>query len=92
VIKTTCGDVQIKDICKNPNKYKILTFNHQTNQIETSKVEAFEIKPNINNWYELELENGIKLKVTGNHKIWCENLQCYRRVDQLDGTEDLIYK
>ena len=73
LIKTTVGDVSIEEICKNPNKYEVLTFNHQTNQIEPNKIDAIDVKPNINNWYELELENGIKLKITGNHRIWCEN-------------------
>ena len=92
LIKTTVGDISIEEICKNPNNYEVLTVNHQTNRIEANKIEAVDIKPNIDNWYEVVLENGTKLTVTGNHKIWCENLQCYRRVDQLDGTEDLVCK
>lgn len=92
MIKTTIGDVKIEEICKNPDEYEILTFNHQNNQIESAKIDAFDIKPNINNWYRIELENGAWLNITGNHRIWCENLQCYRRIDQLDGTEDVIFK
>lgn len=91
IVKTTIGDITIKELCDNPDKYEVLTFNHQTNTIEANKVDAIDIKPNIDNWYELELENGVKLNVTGNHKIWCENLQCYRRVDELDGSEDLVF-
>lgn len=87
-VKTTVGDVDMKEICEHPDKYKVLTFNHETNEIESNSVEAVSIKDSADNWYEIELEDGRKLTVTGNHQIWCENLHCYRRVDELDGTEE----
>ena len=48
-------------------------------------------------WFKIYLEKPLvingeiidHIKVTGNHLIWCENLKCYRRVDELDGTETL---
>lgn len=89
-IKTTIGDVDIKTICKDPSKYKVLTYNHQTNSIEENSIDAISVKNDSAKWYEIELEDSTKLTVTGNHKIWCENLGCYRRVDELDGTEELI--
>lgn len=91
-IKTTIGDVDIKTICKDPSKYKVLTYNHQTNSIEENSIDAISVKNDLTEWYEIELEDSTKLTVTGNHKIWCENLGCYRRVDELDGTEELIVK
>ena len=91
-IKTTVGNVDIKTICKDPSKYKVLTYNHKNNSIEANSVDAISIKNDLAEWYEIELEDSTKLVVTGNHKIWCENLGCYRRVDELDGTEELIVK
>ena len=91
-IKTTIGDIDIKTICKDPSKYKVLTYNHQTNSIEENSIDAISVKNDLAEWYEIELEDSTKLVVTGNHKIWCENLGCYRRVDELDGTEELIVK
>lgn len=91
-IKTTIGDVDIKTICRDPSKYKVLTYNHQTNSIEENSIDAISVKNDLAEWYEIELEDSTKLTVTGNHKIWCENLGCYRRVDELDGTEELIVK
>lgn len=93
LIKTTSGDVEIKEICANPSKYQVLTYNHETNEIEANDIDAVSIKNDTNaTWYELELEDSTILTVTGNHQIWCENLGCYRRVDELDGTEELIVK
>lgn len=89
MIRTTSGDVTIKDICDNPGKYKVLSFNHDTQEIEPVPVEATSIKDDVGNWYNIELEDGRILTVTGNHRIWCNNLNCYRRVDDLGGSEDL---
>jgi len=41
-------------------------------------------------WYEIELESGEKLKLTGNHPVYLPDLNCYRRVDELDGGENLM--
>ena len=41
-------------------------------------------------WYEIEAENGQKLKLTGNHKIFIPSLGTYKRVDELNGTEDIL--
>lgn len=42
-------------------------------------------------WYEIELENGAFLKVTGNHLVFVENLNCWRRVDELDLSNELMF-
>ena len=88
MVKTTVGDVPMKEICEHPDKYQVLTFNHDSNEIESNTIDAVSVKDSVDNWYEIELDDGRKLTVTGNHKIWCENLHCYRRVDELDGTEE----
>ena len=90
LILTKEGNIRIDEIIKDPKKYHILTFNHINDCIEEDEIEAFSIQDSIDNWYEIELENGYKLKVTGNHLIWCDNLKCYRRVDELDGNEELL--
>ena len=41
-------------------------------------------------WYEIITEDNKTLTVTGNHRIWINNLNCWRRVCDLDGTEDLL--
>lgn len=41
-------------------------------------------------WYEIELENGTKLIITGNNPVWCPELGVYRRVDELVGDEKLL--
>ena len=33
---------------------------------------------------------GTKLTITGNNPVWCPELNCYRRVDELNGDEKLL--
>jgi hypothetical protein len=47
---------------------------------------------NNNDWYEIELDTGDLLKLTGNHKIWCVDLNAYRAVQDLRGDEIFLLK
>ena len=41
-------------------------------------------------WYEIELEDGRKITITGNNPVWIPELNAYRRVDELNGDEFLL--
>lgn len=81
------GLLTIKYICDTKYKGKIKSFNPYNNIIEYNNIINHSIKSNNNDWYEIELSNNKILKVTGNHRIWINNLKCYRKVEDLDGTE-----
>jgi hypothetical protein len=78
------GNVKCRDVISGNDKYKpIITWARDGVDVnETKDIE----------WFEIELENGSKLKATGNHLIWLPLLNCYRRVDELDGTESLLFE
>ena len=92
------GKMTIGEFVDNNIQDKVLSFNHKKNRncfaevtghlkngVDVSGVDTYQ-------WYEITLENGVVTKLTGNHRIWCENLNCYRRVDELDGTETVRLK
>lgn len=87
---TEDGLKTIKEICDQKYEGKVLGYNHETHQNEMVDVLAHSIKSNNNDWYELELENGITIKLTGNHKVYLPELDCYRRVEDLDGSETFL--
>jgi len=69
---------------------KIKCFNTRTNSIEYKSITNFfkdgvdmQMKSKPINWYEIELENGATMKITGNHRVWLRDLKCWRRVDDL---------
>jgi len=73
---------------------KIKTYNETTGQNEYKSIKCVmlngvDIKEKTSNWYKITTDSGKELVLTGNHRVWVDNLQCWRRVDELDGTETL---
>lgn len=84
------GDRTIGEIVDNKINCSIKSFNTVTKEIEYAPIEQFYYVPNDGDWYEIELEDGTKLTITGNNPVWCPELNCYRRVDELNGDEKLL--
>jgi hypothetical protein len=86
ILITENGEMTICEICESKYSGKVLSFDLETNEPVYDEIVGYSVKKNINNWFEIELEDGTSVKLTGNHKVWLPNLECYRRVDEL--TED----
>lgn len=91
IIETENGQKTIKEICEEKYKGKIKTFNININKIEWENIHNHSILENNQDWYEIELENGEKIKLTGNHRIWIPSLMCWRMVQDLIGNEDFLF-
>ncbi len=52
-------------------------------------IDDFYLLKNDGEWYEIELEDGRKITITGNNPVWLPVLNSYRRVDELIGNEYL---
>jgi hypothetical protein len=92
ILCTKNGFKTIKEICETQFQGKVKGFCHDTEEEIWVDVLAHSIKTNLNNWYELELEDGKKIKLTGNHKVWLPELNCYRAVEDLKGDEIFLLK
>jgi hypothetical protein len=86
ILITENGEMTIREICETEYSGKVLSFDLETNEPVFDEIVDYSVKKNINNWFEIVLEDGTTIKLTGNHKVWLPNLGCYRRVDEL--TED----
>lgn len=53
-------------------------------------VESFHFEPDSDDWYEIELEDGTKLTITGNNPVWLPELKCYRRADELKENDTVL--
>jgi hypothetical protein len=92
ILYTKDGEKTIKEICETKYTGYVKGFCHDTKKEIWVTILAHSIKTNLNNWYELELENGRKIKLTGNHKVWLPELNCYRAVEDLKGDETFLLK
>ena len=91
LIETTAGNKKIKDIIIGD---KVLSFNHATNETEFKKVlDTSVMSRKKTGWFKITLKSGKTMVVTHNHKIWIDNLNCYRNVaDLVTGNILKIYK
>lgn len=91
VVQTDIGPRTIREICELKLQCRALTYNVQLNELEYNKIENFFIQDNNDDWYELTTIDGNQVKLTGNHKVWIPKLSCYRRVDELNGCEEILF-
>lgn len=89
-ILTENGLVKIKDLIEMENKPNIYSYNIVSNEIELDEIVGKSIKKNIDNWYELTLEDGTCVKLTGNHLVYLPQLNCYRKIEDLNGDEYIL--
>ena len=85
LIKTSMGDIPIKEIVENFNKYmydtsgdlittyEILTYNEKNNSLEYNFLSDANLTKRNANIIEIELEDGSTLKLTPDHKVYTKN-------------------
>lgn len=81
------GKKTIGEIVDNRIDCHIKAYDTLTDSIVYAPIDDFYTIPNDGEWYEIELENGKKITITGNNPVWLPIEQCYRRVDELKGNE-----
>lgn len=92
LISTLNGELTIKEICERSNEIYVLSRNIIEHRDEYQKILATNIASNIEDWYEIETENGDKLICTGEHLVWVENEKIYKKVIDLNGDEIIKLK
>ncbi len=75
------GTLNISDIVENEIACHIKSFNGE--EITFEQVTGYRVLEESNDWYEIELEDGSTLTLTGNHPVFLKDLNCYRRTDEL---------
>jgi hypothetical protein len=83
VLITADGPKSIKEICGTEYFGLVLGWNHLVNEECWTPILAHSVKPNNGDWYEIVLENGETIKLTGNHLVWVKKKSAYVRVDAL---------
>lgn len=84
-ISTPTGVVPIRDVQIGD---EVLTYNHDTNLVETDIIEELHHRT-VDEIYEVELENGVVLEITGNHEVWIEG-KGYVPVKDLDPGDNML--
>ena len=93
IVKTDKGDITIKELTdryNNGESFKAYSYNINNNDIELNNItNALQTRKNAN-IIELELEDGSKLKLTPDHKVYTENRGYVKAAELTDN--DVILK
>lgn len=81
------GKKTIGEIVDNKIECHIKAYDTETNSIVFVPIDNYYLIPNDGEWYEIELEDGRKITITGNNPVWIPTENLYRRVDELQGDE-----
>lgn len=89
ILETSEGNFTIKEIVEKKKKCKVKAFDIQKNKEIYTPILDWYINENSFSWYEIELENGQKIKVTENHKFFLQDLNCWREAGKLNIGDEL---
>lgn len=84
------GDITIGEIVDKKIDCHIKAFDTEKEENVYVPIDNFYLMKNDGEWYEIELEDGRKITITGNNPVWLPELKTYRRVDELNGDEHLL--
>lgn len=76
IIRTEIGNIRMDDIIykyKSGDDIKVLSYNEDSKELEYKKVNWGEMTRKNANIIEIELEDGSKIKLTPDHKVFTEN-------------------
>ena len=90
LIETDLGNKTIKEIVDSKLECKIKAFNILTNQIVFVPIDDYYFKANDGDWYEIELEDGSKITITGNNPVWLPELNNYVKVENLKENDSFL--
>lgn len=77
------GDKTLSQIVEGKIYCHVKAYSHIDNEIVYTPIFEFSKTEEVKQWFRITLENGTILELTGNHPVWLNNLQCYRRTDEL---------
>lgn len=85
------GSVSIDFLNGYNEKIHVKSMNVNTGEISFEICDMVISNGPSDDWYEIELENGTVIKITGNHLVWLPRLGCYRKVANLEKGEDILF-
>lgn len=95
-VDTDEGRFTLREVVEQGKGTAVLSYNISKKQVEYKKIlgrykNGQDIQnPGIHRWFKITLSDGKVLKLTGNHRIFLPELKCWRRVDELSGTEKVL--
>ena len=90
LIKTPDGMRSIKELCDTKYTGLVWSYDPVAQLAEWDNVVAQSALDNNNDWYLIEFDDGSTIKLTGNHRVYLPEMDCYRCVSELKGEERVL--
>ena len=85
------GPIKIGDlVTQRPAVCYVKSYDIASNELVYERVEGYSVQSNNDDWYEIEVEDGRIIKLTGNHPVWLPEFNCYRQARNLNGDEIVL--
>lgn len=84
MVETENGPITIEKICSTDELTLVKSYNLYSKEIELMPVTGMSIiQETGEDWFRIETEKGKTMTVTGEHRIWCEDIKAYRKVREI---------
>lgn len=83
LVDTVDGYKTIKEICDNKLNILVKSYNHTTNEHEFKPIIGWSSMTRRKGWIKIKTKSGKELIMTNNHRVWVDDLQCYRLASNL---------
>lgn len=90
IVTKEYGKMTIGEIVEKKLQCHILAYDPETNEMIYAPIGDWYLLKDDGEWYEIELEDGTKIQITGNNPVWLPELNAYRKVEDLTGDEVLL--
>ena len=78
VLVTEDGEKTIREVCESQYRGKVLSYDVETFKVEYDEVVGHSVRGESADWFDVELEDGRNIALTGNHRVWLPVYRCYR--------------
>lgn len=84
MVETENGPITIEKICSTDELTLVKSYNLDSKEIELMPVTGRSIiQETDEDWFCIKTEKGKTMTVTGEHRIWCEDIKAYRKVREI---------
>lgn len=92
IVETEDGPKTIQEVHETKYRGRVESFNTETGENEFKAIIDSFSNGVGDDWYELEDDKGNLIKVTGEHLVYLPELECYRKVKNLQEGDKILLK
>ena len=90
MVATNKGSIPIEELCLNYQEFSVMSFDHNNETTRYNNILGVKVSSVVSEWFEITTASGNIVVVTGEHKIFNNDLLCYRDAKNLKIGDSII--